>query len=75
MNLSINTLGLHIGFSYAWRGINGKHLFLMSLVPSILAELTCFNFIDAGIPEVEFLGTDGYFGNVGLIGVSGGEPR
>ena len=44
-----------------------KHLFFMSKVSSILAEVTCFNFLDAGIPEVEFLGTDGYLGNVGLI--------
>ena len=44
-----------------------KHLFSMSQVPSVLAEVTCFNFLDAGIPKVEFLGTDGYLGNVGLI--------
>ena len=44
-----------------------KHVFLMPHVPSILAEVTCFNFLDAEIPEVEFLGTDGYLGNVGFI--------
>ena len=44
-----------------------KHLFFMSQVPSILAEVTHFNFLDAGIPEVGFLGTDGFLGNVGLI--------
>ena len=44
-----------------------KHLFFMSLVPSFLAEVTHFNFLDAGIPKVGFLGTDGYLGNVSLI--------
>ena len=43
------------------------NLFFISQVPSILAEVTCFNFLDAGIPEAELLGTDGYLGNVGLI--------
>ena len=44
-----------------------KHLFFMSHVLSILAEFTHFNFLDAGIPKAEFLGTDVYLGNVGLI--------
>ena len=44
-----------------------KHLLLMSQVPSIPAEVTCFNFLDAWIPEVGFLGFDGYKRNVGLI--------
>ena len=43
-----------------------KHLFLMCC-PFHLAEVTHFNFLDAGIPEVGFLGTNGYLGNVGHI--------
>ena len=50
-----------------------KYLFFMSQVPSILAEVTHFNFLDTGTPEVGFLGSDGYLGKVGLIGVSGGS--
>ena len=44
-----------------------KHPFFMSQVPSILSEVTPFNFLDAGIPEAEFPGSDGYLGKVGLI--------
>ena len=47
---TINTLELHVGFSYAWRGTHGKTFVLH--VHSILAEVTCFIFLDAGIPEV-----------------------
>ena len=39
----------------------------MSQVPSILAEVTHFNFLDTGIAEAEFLGSDGYLGKVSLI--------
>ena len=39
----------------------------MSQVPSILAEVTCFNFLDAGTPKAESLGTDGYLRIVGLM--------
>ena len=64
---TINTPEQHVGFCYAHRAQMVKHLFIMSQVLSILAEVTHFNFLDAGIPEAEFLGTDGYLGNVGLI--------
>ena len=45
-----------------------SHLFFMSQVLSILDEVNHCNFLDVGIPEAEFLGTDGYLENAGLIG-------
>ena len=54
--IGCESLEPHIGFSYAQRA-----------VPSILAEVTCFNFLHTGTPEVGFLGSDGYRGKVGLI--------
>ena len=44
-----------------------KNLFFMPQVPSILAEVTNFNFLEAATFKVEFLGTDGYLVNLSLI--------
>ena len=39
----------------------------MSQVPSFLAEVIHFIFLDTGTPEVGFLGSHGYLGKVSLI--------
>ena len=46
-----------------------KHLLFMSQVPSILAEVTHFNFLDTGTAEVGFLGSNGYLEKLALIAV------